>query len=124
MKKCPLCEFTIDTGDFIQDDYEMTDHWFTHSDKEKAEYFTIEYFAMLPKDERSFRPVYGWENRIDRITMDLLRLGETVEIMKEKMSAEERLVFKQKLDELFKYWERFKRIHDAYHSSAYYQRGP
>lgn len=121
MKKCPLCDFTVDTGDFYQDEMDLSRHYMNHSDKEKKDYFDL----MHPQSERekSFKDYRGWQNRINRLETDILALGETVLMMDDKMSVEERVSFKTNLDELFKYWERFKQIYDAFRSSALYEKG-
>ena len=112
MKKCLLCEFTADTGDFYQDEIDVSRHYMNdHTGKEKEEYWASH---RLPEAEpRTKWPYRGWENRINRIIWELLALGETVVMMDEKMSADERVAFKSKLDELFKYWDRFKEIHNG-----------
>jgi hypothetical protein len=114
MVKCLLCGFTADTGDLVEDSRQLSNHWMTHSKEEKDQYFAIQdqYLAEFPQDKHAHAR-YGWRNRIQRIETDLLRLGDAVDLMKEKMSAEERTLFKTDLVELFVYWDHFKRIYDG-----------
>jgi len=113
---CEICSFTVGTGDMWSDHVEFMKHWDTHSENEKERYFN-----SLPKSERTSNPLYGWENRMRRMSDDIRRLEETL-LFVDKRPVEERLAFKMRLQELQSRWMWFEDYLDLCFARGFFKR--